>query len=316
MTSPPVTVGLDIAKAWVDVAILPAGDHYRIAQTPAAWQTLATRLLELAPTCIVLEASGGYERGIWQAFDAAGIPVAPVNPRRIRRYAQAIGQIAKSDRLDAMLLAEYGQRIQPPIRHYPRPAQAALSGLVVRRRQLRSLQVAERNRLEQAHPAVVADITRHLSWLDKELDRIEKRITDLLERDPQWQQQTSLLQSVPGVGEVLAPTLLAEVPELGTVTNKQIAALVGVAPFTVESGLWRGQRHVWGGRASVRSVLYMAALSAMKWNPAIRTFAERLEGRHKPPKVVIVACMRKLMVLLNAILRTGQPFDRSRYVTT
>lgn len=316
MTSPCVTVGLDIAKAWVDVAILPAGDQYRIEQTPAAWQALAKHLLELGPTCIVLEASGGYERGIWHALDAAGFPVAPVNPRRIRRYAQAIGQVAKTDRLDAMLLAEYGQRIQPPIRHYPRPDQEALRGVVVRRRQLRSLQVAESNRLEQAHPAVVADIKRHLRWLEHELKRVEERITTLLESDPQWQQQVTLLRSVPGVGEVSAPTLLAEVPELGTVDHKQIAALVGVAPFTVESGVWRGQRHVWGGRASVRSVLYMATLSAMKWNPTIRAFAERLESRHKPNKVVIVACMRKLLVLLNAILRTGQPFDRQRAVTT
>lgn len=316
MTTPPITVGLDIAKSWVDVAILPMGDQQRIAQTPAAWQSLITSLLELQPTCIVLEASGGYERGLWQALDAAGFPVAPVNPRQVRSFARATGRLAKTDQLDAVLLARYGQQIQPPVRHYPRPAQEELSALVTRRRQLRSLQVAEGNRLEQAHPAVVTDLTRHLRWLDKELKRIEQRITEFLEQDPQWQQQHAVLRSVPGVGPVLANTLLAELPELGTVDNKQIAALVGVAPFNVESGVWRGHRHVWGGRASVRSVLYMAALSAMRSNPGICAFSQRLQTRGKPWKVVMVACMRKLLVLLNAMLRSGQPFDATRYATT
>lgn len=309
-------VGLDVAKAWVDVCLMP-GDgappvSWRIAQTAADWAGLVRRLSPLAPHRIVLEATGGYELGLADALAAADLPVVVVNPFKVRKYAQATGQLAKTDQLDAALLARYGQQVQPPLRPLPSPTQRALAMLVTRRRQLVAQQTAETNRLEQATAAIQASIARHLAWIAEELAVIEASIAAELASDAHWQRQRQLLESVPGVGAVVASTLVAEVPELGQLDRREIAALVGVAPFNVDSGVWRGSRHTWGGRATVRSVLYMAVVSGRRYNPLIKAFYERLVERGKPGKVALVACMRKLIVLLNAILRDGVPFDPAR----
>jgi transposase len=313
-------VGLDVAKAWVDVCLVP-GDgrppaRWRIEQTVTAWTGLVRRLTPLAPHRIVLEATGGYEQGLADALAVADLPVVVVNPFKVRKYAQATGQLAKTDRLDAALLARYGQQVEPPLRPLPSPAQRELAALVTRRRQLVAQQTAETNRLEQATAAVRASVARMHAWLAEELATIETAIAELLAADPHWQRQRAVLESVPGVGAVVASTLLAEVPELGQLNRRAIAALVGVAPFNVDSGVWRGSRHTWGGRATVRSVLYMAVVSGRRYNPLVKAFYERLVARGQPGKVALVACMRKLIVLLNALLRDGVPFDPARVVTT
>lgn len=305
-------VGLDVAKAWIDVCVLPERAQWRVTQSLAGLRRLAERLLALAPSRIVVEATGGYEHGLVDALGAAGLPVVVVNPRRVRQFGRASGQLAKSDRLDALLLARYGQQVQPPLRPLPSSAQGELSALVTRRRQVLDQRVAEQQRLELATAPVRAGIKAHVHWLSQQLARLDAQIAAAIARDPVWRAQRQLLESIPGVGVVTASTLLAELPELGQLDGKQIAALVGLAPFTVESGVWRGQRHIWGGRASVRSVLFMAVKSAKRYNPALAPFAQRLVSRGKPYKVVAVACMRKLLVLCNAVLRDGVPFDPAR----
>lgn len=313
-------VGLDVAKAWVDVCLIPGAsgrpERWRIDQTSTAWAALVQRLIPIAPDRIVLEATGGYEQGVAEALAAADLPVVVVNPFRVRKYAQATGQLAKTDQLDAALLARYGQQVQPPVRPLPSPVQRELAALVARRRQLIAQQTAETNRLEQATPAVQASVARVQAWLADELATLEAAIADLLAREPHWQRQQQVLESVPGVGTVVASTLLAEVPELGQLDRREIAALVGVAPFNVDSGVWRGSRHTWGGRATVRSVLYMAVVSGRRYNPLIKEFYERLVARGKPGKVALVACMRKLIVLRNAMVRDGVPFDPARVPST
>lgn len=313
-------VGLDVAKGWVDVCLVRGADsqleHWRIDQNASAWAALVQRLLPLAPDRIVLEATGGYEQGLAEALAAANLPVVVVNPFKVRKYAQATGQLAKTDQLDAALLARYGQQMQPPLRPLPSPVQRELAALVARRRHLVAQQTAETNRLEQATAAVQASVARMRGWLADELATLEAAIADLLAHDPHWQRRQQVLESVPGVGTVVASTLVAEVPELGQLDRREIAALVGVAPFNVDSGVWRGSRHTWGGRATVRSVLYMAVVSGRRYNPLIKTFYERLVARGKPGKVALVACMRKLIVLLNAMVRDGQLFDPARIPST
>ncbi len=313
-------VGLDVAKGWVDVCLLsprsPYPERWRIDQTAAAWAALVQRLTPLAPQRVILEATGGYEQGLADALAAADLPVVVVNPLRVRKYAQATGQLAKTDRLDALLLARYGQQVHPPLRPLPTAVQRELAALVARRRQVVAQQTAETNRMEQAPPAVQASVARMQAWLAEELATLATTIAALLAREPHWQRQQQVLESVPGVGAVVASTLLAEVPELGQLDRREIAALVGVAPFNVDSGAWRGSRHIWGGRATVRSVLYMAVVSGRRYNPLIKGFYERLVARGKPGKVALVACMRKLIVLLNAMVRDGVPFDPARVPST
>jgi transposase len=302
-------VGLDVAKRWIDVCVVPCDEHWRVPQTGRALGALGERLLALAPSRIVVEATGGYEHALVDALGAVGLPVVVVNPRQVRQFGRANGRLAKTDRLDAALLARYGQQVEPPLRPLPSPAQRELAAVVARRRQLLAQRVAEENRLETAAALVRASIAAHLSWLNTQIGELEELIAARLAADPVWQAKRQLLESVPGVGVVTASTLLAELPELGQLSGKQVAALVGVAPFNVDSGSQRGQRHIWGGRASVRSVLYMAVMNGKRYNPLLRAFYARLEAAGKPGKVALVACMRKLLVLLNAILRDRVPFD-------
>jgi transposase len=300
-------LGIDVSKSCLALAVRPDGPTLQVANTPTAL-TAALRRLD-PPRLTVLEASGGYERTALAVLHAVPWPVARVNPRQVRDFARATGQLAKTDRIDAALLAQYGEVIQPTPTPPADPARTALAALVERRRQLVAMREAERNRQRQAPTPVAADLAAHLTFLGERIAALDTQIQTAIAADVGLHQQAALLQSAPGVGPVLAATLLADLPELGQASGKQLAALVGVAPFARDSGHWRGRRQVGGGRAPVRATLYMAALVASRHNPAIRPFYQRLLAAGKPKKLALVACMRKLLTILNALLRHNTPFQ-------
>lgn len=309
MATPERFVGIDVARDWLDVHVLPDGSAWRAANDPAGQAALAARLGELAPALVVLEASGGYEAAAAAELRAAGLAVAVVNPRQVRDFAKAVGQLAKTDALDAALLARFARAVRPDARPAPGPADAALKALVGRRRELVELEVAERQRLRLATGAVRASVEAHLAWLGRQVAELEEQIRAALAADPARLAAAALLQTVPGVGLVVAATLVAEVPELGRLTRQQVAALVGVAPLNRDSGRLQGKRTTWGGRATVRCTLYMAAAAATRFNPAIRAFRDRLVAAGKPAKVARIACIRKLLTILNAVVRDGRPWQ-------
>lgn len=298
-------VGIDVAKAQLDVAVRPSGQQWVTATDSVSLDGLVGRLQVLQPELIVLEATGGREAGVVAALAAAGLPLAVVNPRQVRDFARAVGQLAKSDVLDARVLAHFAQAIQPTPRPLPDAQAQELTALLARRRQLIGMATAERQRLDTALPAVQAHIQRHLAWLDEELAELDHLLGARVQASPVWRERENLLRSVPGIGPTTALTLLADLPELGQLDRKAIAALVGVAPLSCESGAWRGRRIIWGGRARVRSALYMATLVASRHNPRIAAFYERLCSAGKPKKVALIACMHKLLTILNAMLRQG-----------
>lgn len=298
------SVGIDVSKQEVAVAVHPTGETWTSATTPAALETLVERLRSRAPAIVVLEASGGYEVPVVAACSAAALPVAVVNPRQVRAFAQAIGRTAKTDAIDAHVLALFGARVQPAVRPLPDAATQALAALVARRRQLLEMLGAERQRLAQATTAPIRrDLRQHIRWLERRVQDVDREIGTAVEASPIWRVREDLLRSMPGVGPVVARTLLAELPELGQLTRRQIAALVGVAPFNRDSGHWRGRRTIWGGRASVRAALYMAGLVATRHNRVRRDFYHRLRTGGKQPKVALVAVMHKLLITLNAMVR-------------
>jgi len=301
-------VGIDISKTRLDLAIHPQDAVESATHDEPGILRVVNRLQALQPTSIVLEATGGLERGVVRAWAVAQLPVIVVNPRPVRDFAKATGQLAKTDTLDARVLARFAEAIRPALRPVSDAAMEEARALFARRRQLIDMLTAEKNRLERAASHVRPRIQSHITWLTAELKRVDADLDETIQRSPIWQTQNDLLQSVPGVGPVMSRTLLAELPELGTLTHKQIAALVGVAPLNHDSGTLRGRRHVWGGRASVRAALYMAALVATKWNPAIRRFYRHLREVGKAPKVALVACMRKLLTMLNAMLKHQTPW--------
>ncbi len=287
----PLFVGIDVAKAQVDIAVRPTGACWTTPQTEAGIQDVVARLQTLAPTLVVLEATGGLERGVTAALATARLPIAVVNPRQVRDFAKATGRLAKTDRLDAQVLAHFAEAVRPQPRPLPAEQAQVLSAHLARRRQLVEMLTAERNRLGTAPRPVRQRIQTHIAWLEQELREVEDDLGTTLRASPLWREQDDLLRSVPGVGPVLSITLLAELPELGTLNRKQIAALVGVAPLNRDSGTLRGRRTVWGGRARVRAVLYMATLVAVRHNPVLRAFYDRLRTAGKPPKVALTACM-------------------------
>lgn len=298
--------GIDVAKNHLDLAVRSGGhvQATRFEHTSAGIDRLTERLLKVAPERVVLEATGGYERELVAALAAAGLPVAVVNPRQSRDFAKATGRLAKTDDIDACLLALFAERIRPDLRALPSQDQQAFSALVTRRRQLLAMQTAEENRLETApSEAVRADIKTHLRFLAERLEETEHQLQKTVEESPIWRENEQLLCSVPGVGPNTARTLLAELPELGQANRQEIAKLVGVAPLNCDSGTHRGERRTWGGRASVRSALYMAALTATQHNRRLRTFYHRLLDRGKAKKVALVAVMRKLLIILNTMVK-------------
>jgi transposase len=301
----PITVGIDVSKTALVVAVHPTGEQWVTETTPGAVEALVARLGTLTPTLIVVEATGGYERALTAQCATAQLPIAVVNPRQVRAFAQALGRTAKTDDIDAQLLAAFGARIQPAARALADAETQALAALVVRRRQLIEMIGMERRRLEQAPPTgkITRDLRNHIRWLERRVEDVDDEIGAAIEASPLWRGQDDLLRSVPGIGPTTARTLLAELPELGRLDRRAIAALVGVAPFNCDSGQHRGQRHIWGGRASVRAVLYMAAVSAARYNPVLRVFYRRLRDAGKPAKVALVATMRKLLTIVNAMLK-------------
>jgi transposase len=305
-------VGLDVAKAELVVAVRPSGEQWTVANDEAGVQALAERLRAVQPTLIVCEATGGYELLSVGALLAAGLPVVVVNPRQVRDFARATGELAKTDRLDAAVLALFAERVQPPVRALPDTDAHELTGLLARRRQLLQMLQAERNRLGQVFSrgkAVTKSLKQHIAYLERELARTDGGLGELIRRTPAWRERDDLLRSVPGIGSVISYTLVADLPELGQLTRREIAKLVGIAPVSRDSGTRRGRRFVQGGRAPVRAALYMGALVAIRHNPTIRAFYERLVDAGKPKKVALVACMRKLLTILNTMLRTGEPWD-------
>jgi transposase len=312
MDEAPTFVGIDVAKHRLDVHTRPSGEHFTVGHDEEGVAALVERLVALAPALVVLEATGGLEVRPAAALAAAGLPVAIVNPRRVRAFARATGRLAKTDRLDAEAIARFAEAVRPPARPLPDEATRHLGALVARRRQLLEMLVAERNRRHAADPSLHEGIDAHLRWLGEALATIERDLDTAVRESTAWRAREKLLRSVPGVGPVSARTLLAELPELGSLTRRQAAALVGVAPFSRDSGTMRGQRTVQGGRAALRACLYMAAVAAARGsNPTIAGFYERLRRAGKPAKLALTACMRKLVVTLNAMLRTGTAWKQA-----
>lgn len=299
----PNFIGIDVSKAQLDIAVRPSAEREVISNDEAGIKTLVERMGELRPVLIVLEASGGLERKVTRALASAELPVVVVNPRQVRDFAKATGRLAKTDRIDAAVLALFGEAVRPALRRLPDEVLLELRALIARRRQITEMIVAERNRLSGASKAVRKRIDAHIGWLEAEIDRADKDLDQSIGQSPIWQENQDLLKSVPGVGPVISRTLLAELPELGQLNRKQIAALVGVAPLNRDSGTLKGRRTIWGGRAAVRAALYMAALVASRRNSVIQAFYKRLRHAGKAPKVALVACMRKLLTILNAMIK-------------
>jgi transposase len=299
-----ITVGIDVSKTELIVALHPSGEQWSSGTDPAAVDALIARLVALQPAVVVVEATGGYERAVVAASAAAGLPVAVVNPRQVRAFAQALGRTAKTDAIDAHVLALFGARVQPEARPVADAETQALAGLVARRRQLLEMLGAERCRLAQAPPTgpITRDLRNHIRWLERRVNDVDEEIGTAIQQSAVWRVHEDLLRSVPGIGPTVARTLLGELPELGRLDRRAIAALVGVAPFNRDSGQWRGRRMIWGGRASVRAALYMAALVATRHNPVLKRFYQRLRAAGKPAKVALVAVMRKLLTIVNAML--------------
>lgn len=305
----PLYLGLDVAKASVEVASEPRGLTGQFTTDTAGLSALVQAAQAQPVTLVVLEATGGYEAPVVAALVTAGLPVAVVNPRQVRDFAKALGQLAKTDRIDAQVLALFGARVQPAPRPLPDEATQELEALLTRRRQLLEMLHAERQRRPRARGRIVRrSLDTHIRWLERQVIDTDATLEAAIQASPVWRVQDQLLQSVPGVGPTLARTLLGLLPELGQLDRHHIAALVGVAPLARDSGTLRGRRTCWGGRPAVRTVLYMAALTAARWNPALRAFYQRLRAAGKPAKVALTAVARKLLVLLNAILRDARPW--------
>jgi transposase len=305
-------VGIDVAKDRLDVHLRPQGEAFSVARDGDGLAALAERLSTLRPMLIVMEATGGFEVTVAATLGAARLPLAVVNPRQIRDFARATGKLAKTDALDAAAIAHFAEAVRPEPRPLPDEQAQALGELVARRRQVVEMIVAENHRRRQmTQRLLLRRVDRHLAVLQEELSEIERELDDSVRGTPVWRANDDLLKSVPGVGKTVSRTLLADLPELGTLDRKKISALVGVAPLNRDSGTMRGRRITWGGRASVRSALYMAALVAARHNPVIAAFYKRLRAAGKPAKVAIMACMRKLLTILNAILRDRQPWQNA-----
>jgi transposase len=303
-------IGIDVAKAHLDVHVHPTGEPFRVTSDDAGLAALLTRVRALSPTLIVLEATGGYEVRVAAVLASAGLPVAVVNPRQIRDFARATGRLAKTDTLDARVIALFADAVRPT----PRPladAQAqALGELIARRRQLVDMLVAEKNRRRLLRERrLQRHLDAHIAWLEEALRRLDHDLTTLVRSTPIWREADDLLQSVPGIGPVTACTLIADLPELGRLDRRRIAALAGLAPFARDSGIFRGRRMIAGGRAPVRRVLYMATLAAIQHNPVIRRFHQRLVTAGRPAKLAHTAAMRKLLTILNAMLRDHRPWQ-------
>ena len=306
-------VGIDVSKDQLDVAIRPDGTHTQVPNTDDGFDPLVARLRPLGPVLIVLGATGGYQRRVVAALSLAGLPVVVINPARAREFAKALGRLAKTDAVDAAILAEFAERVRPPVRPLPDAQAQKMQELLARRAQLVGMRTMEKNRLGTAVDRTVRrSLEAHVTWLNKPIDDAEDELGEAIEQSDVWKAKDELLQSIGGIGPGVSRVLLFDLPELGTLTREPIAALAGLAPLNRDSGRWSGKRFISGGRATVRSAVYMAAHAARKWNPALKAFADRLEEAGKPAKVVLIAVARKLLIIANAILRDKKPWrDRT-----
>jgi len=300
-----VFVGIDVGKDVLFVAVRPFGYTLEIPNREDGIADLVKRLRSLEPTLVVMEATAGYEAPVAVALYRAGIPVVVSNPRLVRSFARATGRLAKTDKIDAAVIAHFAELIRPEPRRMDDPAEERLGQLVRRRKQLLRMIVMEKNRVAKGPLAMRKDIQKHLDWLVKELERIDQVLADFIQASPIWRAKDELLQSVPGIGKVGAHALMSDLPELGKLNRKQIAALVGVAPMNRDSGNYKGSRSIWGGRARIRTILFMIAVVASRCNSVIRPFYERLCKAGKPKKVALTACIRRLLAILNAMMRNG-----------
>jgi transposase len=303
-----IFVGIDVSKAILEVAIRGKDEVLELSNDEEGVQELSSYLMRVQPTLIVLEASGGLEKRATVVLAEKDLPVVVVNPTRVRNFARAGGQYAKTDEIDARVIAHFGQALRPEIRPLRKGIQEHLSCLLVRRRQIVRMLTMEKNRMSSVSPYLKESIQRHMAWLESELDGLNQQLCQDVKEDPECERKAALLQSAPGVGVVTSTTLVGQLPELGLVNRQEIAALVGVAPMNRDSGRMRGRRRVFGGRAAIRCTLYMAVLSAIRYNPVIKEFYERLIASGKENKVAMTACMRKLIVILNAMVRDQQPW--------
>jgi transposase len=301
-------VGIDVCKARLDGA-LSEGEPFSVENDEAGHRQLCERFCAARPTLIVMEASGGLERALAGQLTAAGLPLRVVNPRQVRRFAQAAGILAKTDRLDAQVLVRFAQAMRLEPRPIVSEQMQALQAVIARRRQLQEMLTMERNRLHLAHQGVRKDLKQSIRWLEKRLKSTDEDIGGMLRESGIWRDQVQLLESVPGIAQVTSVKLLAALPELGKLNRRQISALAGVAPFNRDSGRWRGKRKIYGGRAEARTALYMAALVGSRHNPVLKAFYQRLRSAGKPAKVALVACMRKLLIIINTMLREGRPWS-------
>jgi transposase len=303
-------IGIDVSKQLLEVAVHKSDYHFRCPNDPTKFPALIAELVALRPARLVLEATGGLERPLLQALQAVGLPVVLVNPRQVRDFAKALGLLAKTDRLDAKVLAHFAAAIEPPLRPIKATEDTELDALMGRRNQLSDMLGAEKNRRGSvATQAARADIEAHIEWLEQRLKALDEQLKDQLKRCVAWQQKDKVLQSVKGIGFVTSVSLLADCPELGQLNRHQIAKLAGVAPLNRDSGKQRGSRHIYAGRAQVRAKLYMATLTAIRCNPVIKAFYQRLITRNKLKKVAIVACMRKLLTIINVMVRDNKPWN-------
>lgn len=304
-----VVVGIDVSKDHLDVHLRPSGEYFQLARDAEGLDELAQRLAPLQPTVVALEATGGFESVVAADLSAAGLPVIIVNPVQVRRFAQALGKRAKTDPIDAAVIAHFAEATKPEVRALPDEATRLLRELLARRRQIVQMIVAERNRARMlTAPRLKKSVSRLLKALQRELAALDKEIDDDVRKTPLWREKEDLLRSVPGVGPTIARTILGEFPELGTLDRRQAASLAGLAPFTRQSGRWRGKSFIGGGRSTVRAVLFMGALVAVRHNPLLRTCYERLLAGGKPKMVALIAVARKLLTILNAVLRDNKPW--------
>jgi transposase len=308
MSAPQIFVGIDVAKAQLDIALRPTGERWAVPNEDASIATLVTQLQAVCPVLIVLEATGGFQRAVVAALAAAALPVVVVNPRQARDFAKATGQLAKTDVLDARALAHFAEAVRPTPRPLPDAQTDDLRALLARRRQLVAMRTAETNRLGSAPPRVQVDLQAHIAWLDQRLAALDDDLDSTLRASSVWRERETLYRSVPGIGPVCARTLVLDLPELGTLSRQRIAALVGVAPLNRDSGTLRGHRTIWGGRTHVRAPLYMGTLVAVRHNPVLKAFYERLCRAGKVKKVALIACMRKLLTILNAMAKHQKPW--------
>lgn len=305
MDSAPVYVGIDVAKATLAVAVRPTNTCWETTNEPRGISRLVRRLRTLGPTRIIVEATGRYHIALQRALTEAGLPVAVANPRQTRAFAKTLNRLAKTDGVDAQVLAHYAEVIPSRLAPPPDPEADALHDLVVRRRQLVAMRTAESNRAEAASTGSARMVRRHLAWLDRELIRVDGELAQKLQ-EPQFRERVAILSSVPGIGATSAALLVTELPELGRLPRKQLAALVGVAPLNRDSGLSRGKRTTWGGRRTVRSALFMPTLAAIRHNPDIRAFHQRLVAAGRPRKLAVIACLHKLVAIMNALVSEGR----------